>query len=157
MSLEALSADVDALSNDVSTLNGEAKRLRDELQDARAGEARLRDLLGEDDTGKPLKVAPLLVTMLGTTAAMGNVVAVYIVGIMVVGRPRPDSDTPAALFAWLGCSIVSLVALHYGKRKGAGGSARALLRPLGQIRAVGTTPVGALLGAIGYLAPPPNK
>ncbi len=81
---------------------------------------------------------------------MGNVTAVYIIGLMTVGHSRPDSDTPGAALAWILCLGASLVGLGFGKRPGAGGSARALLRPVARTLTILTGVIGFLLLALGY-------
>lgn len=148
--VEALSREIGQLEAELDATRTRLAKLRRERADAAAQETKLQDLLGEGADGERLPLAPLLLTVFGTTVAMGNVVAVYIMGIMVVGRGRPDSDTPGAILAWFLCSLVALVCLRYGRRPGAGGSARGLLRPIGGAMAWITTIAGFLLATLGY-------
>lgn len=132
-SVESLSTAIEEADEEVTTLRARVAQLREDVAAQEKKTARLRDRLGEDEDGEALPLGPLIGTLLATTASLFSAVLVYVLWMNVLPAYRPygvDSDAPAQAGGLMVCIALGVAGIRIGRRSGAGGSARALLRPV---------------------------
>lgn len=129
-SVEQLAFDVDQLQRRIvrqRKLNQEIARQSQLLRNTRL---RALDLLGADDQGRPLRPAPLIWALVGAVLALVMAFLTYLTWLFLDSHHGVDSDFRYVVPLLVICPLCGGLSLVFSRRPGAGGSARALLRPL---------------------------
>jgi len=129
-SLDQLAAQSEALRLELEQCRQESASSERELATALRACRRAEDLLGQDAQGRPLRLLPLIWALIGGVMTLTTTFCTYLVGLMAFERHVPDSDIWLALLAAIIALSLAGTSLIWSGRQGAGGSARAVLRPL---------------------------
>ena len=121
---------VESLTREVEARRRSIRKAQRAIKQARVRRQHAEDMLGLDLDGQPLRPAPMIWALCGGVTGLVGVFLTYLTGLLTLQYGRPDSDAWVALTFAVGAISLAAFTLVFSLRPGAGGSARAILRPL---------------------------